>query len=188
MPPTDWANGCNITTRGGGVSRLFFLVCDPDMVLPNENGWANPDNWIWAICNGYLHVTGHILGQQPKMTFTKKKIESCAPEQVVAGEQQITAQDYNADNDNLYDFSFWDGVRANKKFMYVGWLSCDDLVYQTTAAWDIEAGPVIEEDGVNGNTYHDIAITVSTINPVTPFKCTGLAAALDAYTYAGECY
>lgn len=187
MPRTDWANGCNITTRQGGISRMFFLVCDPDMVLPYANGWYNKANWIWALCNGFLHVTGKIIGQMPKQSTTKKKLTSCGPEETVAGVQTVTWRDYNADNESLLDFDFYQGIKDNKKFMKVGFLSCDDLAYQTDKEWDIDVAPIIEENSTD-NTFHDGAVSIQTVDSIKPIKVPGLAAALDAFVFAEACY
>lgn len=186
FPDMSWVNGCNITTRMGGIPRLTFLKCVPDLVLPNEGGWANTDNIQWAICQGYLFVTGDLLGQKPKGSFTKRRLSSCAPEQTIAGSKTVTAQDFNADVDNLLDFDFWGAVVDNKRFMKFGWITCDGRWYQYDGEWDVEVDEVIE-DTKDGKSFYDILITMATKDLVTPILVPGILELFKAQT-ATTCY
>lgn len=186
MPSTSWANACNITTRPGGVARATFLKCDPNLVFPFAGEWTNLDNVKWAMCNGYLYVTGKILGQKPKGSFTKRRLSSCDPEETISGSKTVTWQDYNADNDNLLDFDFYSAVVANKKFMYFGWITCDDRWYQYVGAWDIEVDEV-EEDTIDGKSFYDSVVTMATKDLIKPIIVPGLLESIDSFN-PSTCY
>lgn len=137
VPKLNVFNGCNINTRKGGIARLAFLKCVPNLVFPfapadgSTNGWSNLNNVKWAICNDLLFISGKILGQKPKGSVNKKRLASCEPEETVSGTKTITGADYNAASDNsLIEYDFWDSIFTNRKFMYVSWITCSDLWYQ----------------------------------------------------------
>lgn len=192
IPINDWSKGCDITTRKGGIPYLIFLKCDPNLDYPNEpaEGQTDPltnlDNVKWAICNGILHVSPNLLGQKPKGSFTKRRLSSCGPEQTISGTQTVTFQDFNADPD-LTDYEWWNSIVANKKFMSIGWITCDELVFKTDAGWDIEIGDVIEEtkDGMN---YKDGVISISEKDLITPVNIPGIINVLNSYLVTENCY
>lgn len=196
MVKLDVFNGCNITTRKGGIARLTFLKCIPNLVFPfageitdgvEANPWTNLDNVKWAICNDLLFVSGKILGQKPKGSTNKKRLASCEPEETVSGTKTITFSDYNAASDNsLIEYDFWDGVFMNRKFMYLGWITCSDLWYQYTGAWDIENDDVIEQTS-DDNTFFDGTITMNTIQLIKPLYIPGLLALINSFTDS-TCY
>lgn len=191
MPALGWAHGCDITTRKGGIPFLTFFKCDPDIEFPVDTGedspWTDLDNWRFAICQLHLFVTGELLGQKPKGTFTKKRLGSCSPESTVAGSKTITFQDFNADNDTLLDFDFWNGVKANQKFFQLGWVTCEDLVYQTTNNWDLEIDEVSEQDSEQGLSFKDGSISINQFDMITPIKVAGIYDLLKNLSTA-ECY
>lgn len=188
IPRNDWVNSCKKKTRKGGIARLVFLVCDADFVLPNSGAWTNVDNWIYALCQNRVFISGPILGQMPKGSFNKKRFDSCSPEKVVSGSQTITFLDYNADDEALIDFSFWKGIVDNKEFLLVGWITCDELVYLYNEDWDLEVGPVIE-DTKEGNTFRDGVVTMSTLpTDLIPVKCVGILNALESFVTETTCY
>lgn len=173
FPDMSWVNGCNITTRMGGIPRLTFLKCVPDLEFPNAGGYTNLDNIKWLICQGYLFVTGDLLGQKPKGTFTKRRLSSCAPETTISGQKTVTFQDFNADNTDLLDFDFWQAVTDNKEFMKFGWVTCDGRWYQYDGEWDIEVDEVAE-DTKDGKTFYDGTITMATKDLVKPIIVPGI--------------
>lgn len=186
MPDMSWVNKCNISTRTGGIPRLTFLKCDPAMVLPYTNGWKNLLNIKWAICQGYLYVTGDLLGQKPKGTFVKRRLSSCAPEQTISGTKTITFQDFNADNTDLIDFQFWSAVVENKAFMKFGYISCDELWYQYSGEWDIEVDEV-KEDTKDGKSFWDGTVAMATADILTPISVPGILDLLKSIT-SETCY
>jgi hypothetical protein len=188
IPKTHKFNGCNITTRKGGIARLTFLKCVPNLVFPfapaagETNPWTNLDNVKWAICNDILFVTGKILGQKPKGSFNKKRLSSCEPEEIVSGVKTITGADYNAASDNsLLEYDLWDSVMKNKRFLNVGWITCGDLWYQYPGAWDLEADDVQEQTN-DDNTFFDFTITMNTKDIIKPIVVPGLLALLNSFT------
>jgi len=198
-PPSDYGNKCNLDARTGGIPRLTFLVCDEEFELPypgldpitglaslTTNPWTNPANVKWAICQGKLIVTGELLGQKPKGSFTKKRLSSCGPEKVISGEKTITFQDYNADKDTLIDFDFWEFVVDNARFLKPGFMTCDGRWYQYEGDWAIELDEVIEETK-DGSSFYDGIISFATAKLLKPFNAP---LALDAVrSFAGaECY
>lgn len=183
----DWVNACNLSTRKGGIPRMVFLKCDPNLVLPNPGEWSNLLNWKWALCNGYLYVTGKVLGQKPKGSFTKKRTQSCGPEETISGQKTITWQDYNASVDELLDYDFYAWLETNKKFLKFGWISCDERVHLFSGDWDLE-GDYVEEDNQEGNTYFDAVVTMSSKNIIVPIKVDGVLALLDGFANATTCY
>lgn len=187
IPSTSWTNSCNISTRDGGIPRLTFLKCDPKMTFPNTGGWTNKNNVIWAICTGLLYVTGEILGQKPKGSFTKRRLSSCSPEVTISGSKTITFQDFNADITNLIDFNFWDAIVKNKKFLSVGYLTCDGRWYQYSGAWDIELDEVIE-DTKDGKSFYDGSITMATKDLLIPIITPGILDAIASFNQANCTY
>lgn len=183
----DWVNACNISTRTGGIPRLVFLVCDPNLVLPNGGAYENILNWKYLLCNGKVYVTGNVLGQKPKGTFAKKRTQSCGPEETISGQKTITFQDFNADVDTLLDYDFWAFILENKKFLKFGWISCDERVHLFGGDWDLE-GDYVEEDNFEGNTFFDGVVTMSTKDLIAPIKVPGLLEYLDGFANASTCY
>ncbi len=183
IPQNDWVNACNITTRKGGIPRMIFLKCDPNYVHPNPGGWTNLDNWEAALCAGQLYVTGSVLGQKPKGSVTKKRIQSCGPEETISGTKTVSWQDYNAEPDELLDYDFYDGIMKNKKFLKFGWISCDERVHLFSGDWDME-GDYVEEDNQDGSTFFDAVVTMSSIDIIKPFLVPGVLAKLEGFQSA----
>lgn len=183
----DWVNSCDLTKRKGGICRALFLVCDPDLVLPDGAGYTSLTNWKYLLCNNKLFVTGKILGQKPKGTTTKKRTQSCGPEETISGVKTITWQDYNADPDNLIDYDFYEDINANKKFLKFGYVTSEDLVYLFSGDWDLDVDDVIE-DNFEANTYYDAAVTMSTVDIIKPIKVTGLLEYLNEFNSQVSCY
>lgn len=187
MPDMAWVNGCNITTRSGGIPRLTFLKCVPGGVpLPYAGGWTNLANIQWAICQGYLYVTGDVLGQKPKGSFTKRRLSSCAPETTISGAKTIAFQDFNADTSDLVDFEFWTQVVNNKEFLKFGYITCDERWYQYDGEWDIEIDEVVE-DTKDGKSFWDGVITMATKDILVPISVPGILAKLSSIT-SSTCY
>lgn len=191
IPNADWAKGCEIGTRKGGIPFLTFFKCDPDLEFAVDTGDESPfsslENLRVLICNLNLFVTGELLAQKPKGTFTKRRISSCSPEVTISGTKQITFQDFNADNSDLLDFDFWTGIIANKRFLQIGWVTCDDLFYMSTNAWDLDLDEVIEDNSEQGLSFKDGAITINQFDLIVPIKVPGIYEMLKNFTTT-ECY
>jgi hypothetical protein len=194
IPNTDWAKNCNITTRSGGIPYLSFFKCDPtldfpyDPVSPSTSPWSNLDNVIWALCNGHLYITGEIIGQKPKGSFTKRRITSCAPEIVTSGSKTVTFQDYNASVEELIDFNFWDGIDKGKRFLQFGWFDCNDLWYQTDKNWDLEIDQVIEDNSEQGLSFWDGTVTIAEKSIIKPIFVEGIFDLINSFNTVDYCY
>lgn len=192
IPATAWSNGCKIKKRKGGIPRLTFLKCDEDMTFPfpaavgQTNPWTNLDNVKWALCQGFLYISGKLVGQKPKGSFQKRRTDSCGPEETISGSKTVTFNDFNADPTNLLDFDFWNEIKNNKEFMFFGYVDCNDLWYQFDGIWDIEVDDV-KEDNSEGLSFYDGTITMTTNDIIKPIYVPGLLATLSAFTGA-ECY
>jgi len=186
MPDMSWVNGCNLTTRTGGIPRLTFLKCSPTMVLPYTGGWTNLLNIKWAICQEYLYVTGDLLGQKPKGSTTKRRLSSCAPEQTISGAKTVSFQDFNAEEVALIDFTFWTAIIENKPFMNFGYVTCDERWYQYGGEWDIEIDEIIE-DTKEGKSFWDGVVTMATADILIPIKVPGILALFKSIT-SSTCY
>jgi hypothetical protein len=186
IPSTDWANACDLTTRDGGIPRLTFLKCDESLELPyspavgQSNPYTNIQNVMWALCNGYLYVTGELIGQKPKGSFTKRRLTSCGPERVIAGAKTVTFQDFNADKENLLDFDFWKSIETNRRFLFFGFITCDERWYQWDGQWDLEVDEVIE-DTSDGKSFYDGTITMNTKDILKPIVVPGILDALRSF-------
>lgn len=199
-PPSDYGNKCNLDARTGGIPRLSFLVCDdsfelpytgidPVTGLPSSNPdhlWNNPANVTWAICNEKLIVTGEILGQKPKGSVTKRRLSSCGPEKVIAGEKTITFQDFNADKETLIDYDYWDFIIKNQKFLKPGYFTCDGRWFQYAGDWGLELDEVIE-DTKDGASFYDGTITLSTADLLKPIFAPNALEAIRSFN-SQNCY
>lgn len=194
LPSNDWTKVCNLSTRDGGIPFLTFFKCDNDLEFPfppvgadpNASPWNNIDNVLWAICNGHLFITGELLGQKPKGSFTKRRLSSCGPEKTISGTKTLTFQDFNADIDNLIDFDFWDAVVNNAQFLNFGYITCDGRWYQFDGDWDIELDEVIE-DTKDGKSFYDGVISMSTKDLLKPIITNGLLNAIRNFKISEDC-
>jgi hypothetical protein len=192
IPNNDWSKNCDLTNRKGGIPYLTFVKCDPEyehpnVVLEGDSPWSNLDNVKAAICAGILYITAELIGQKPKGSFTKRRLTSCSPEQTVSGVKTITFQDFNADEENLLDYDFWDGIDVSKRFMAVGWITCGELWYQTDSDWDLELDEVIE-DTSEGFSFKDGTITINEKALIKPFRVPGILNLIQSFIIANECY
>lgn len=182
----EW-NSCDFSTKEGGIPHLVFLRCTKNYVHPNEGGWANLDNWIYAICNGVLFFTGKVLGERPKGSATKKKLSSCEPEMVVSKTNTLNFKDYNSDKVGFTDVDFWNGIEANKKSLLFGQVLCDDTFYMESVPFDIEIHPVTEPNNTD-NHYYDGTITWIANEITKPILVPGLNEFLNEYKNSVDCY
>lgn len=166
--PESYSGGCGVTTRNGGISKLAFIKCDYTFTDVKDR-----TEWIAAIAAGSVVLTGLILGQKPKGSFTKKRISSCGPEAIVGGEKSITFQDYNADPEDCVDIDFWNMIQANATSYQFGYYTCDGYFYGPIESFQIEVDQVIEDNNT-GSIFFDGTVTWN----ATQIPC-GVAVNLD---------
>jgi len=156
--PTSIAQGCGISARNGGISKFAFVKCDY-----NFTDLSSRSEWEAAITSGDVVLTGLLLAQKPKGSFTKKRISSCAPEQLVGKENQVTFQDYNSDPEDCLDIQFWNTiVNASSSYQF-GYYTCDGYFYGLVTEFSIEVDQVIE-DNSTGNIFFDGTISWLDLN------------------------
>lgn len=156
--PESITGGCGITTRSGGISKFVFVKCD--YVFED---YTSRTEWEAAVESGDVVFSGLLLAQKPKGTFTKKRISSCAPEQLVGKENQVTFQDYNSDPAACKDITFWNTiVNASSSYQW-GYYTCDGYFYGLVDEFSIEVDQVIE-DNSTGNIFFDGTISWLNLN------------------------
>lgn len=156
--PESITGGCGITVRNGGISKFAFVKCD--YVFADI---ASRSEWEAAVTDGNVVFSGLLLAQKPKGSFTKKRISSCAPEQLVGKENQVTFQDYNSDPTECKDITFWNTiVNASSSYQW-GYYTCDGYFYGLVDEFSIEVDQVIE-DNTTGNIFFDGTISWLDLN------------------------
>ena len=152
--PSSYSGGCGITTRPGGIKRLWFMLC-------SSTGWTytEPTAWETAQTDGDVIDTGLIMGQKAKGSFTKKRISSCSPEGIVGAEKQITFMDYNTDTvtgtpGGCLAYEFWNTILTSASNYRMFYETCDGYVYGPINDFIIEIDEVIEDNNT-GSTYFD---------------------------------
>jgi hypothetical protein len=148
LPPAP-SLGCGVATRNGGLSKLAFIKCDYTF-----DDVGDRDEWIAAIASGDVVLTGLILGQKAKGTFTKKRVSSCSPESIVGGEKSVTFQDYNGDPDDCTDITFYNQIQLNAPLYQFGYYTCDGYFYGPITSFTMEVDQVIEDNNT-GSIYFD---------------------------------
>lgn len=150
--PAPYAQGCAIVRRPGGIKMLAFVKCDYDTSL-----LISREAWDTAIAGGDAVLTGLLLGQKPKGTFTKKRLAACLSETTIGGVKTLTFQDYNSGTLCTL-FTFWNtiGAAPSKYLMY--YVTCDDHVYGPVTDFDLEIDEVIEDSNI-GTAFMDGTIT-----------------------------
>lgn len=167
--PVSYSGGCGIVTRPGGIQKLVFIKCDytfTDIDSLTE--------WQTAVTNGDVVLSGLILGQKPKGSFTKKRIASCQPEGVVGAEKQLTFQDYNTDTitpggAGCLAYQFWNTILTEPSSYKFGYYTCDGFFYGVINDFQIEIDEVIEDNNT-GSTYFDGTILWNSIEMLCPVK------------------
>jgi hypothetical protein len=156
--PEPIAGGCGITVRNGGISKIVFVKCDYTFTdIDNRTEWET------AVAAGDVVFSGLLLAQKPKGSFTKKRISSCAPEQLVGKENQITFQDYNSDPLACKDIEFWNTIVNAASSYQMGYYTCDGYFYGLVEEFSIEVDQVIE-DNTTGNIFFDGTISWLDLN------------------------
>ncbi len=156
--PESITGGCGITPRSGGISKFAFVKCDYQFT-----DISNRTEWIDAVADENVVFTGLLLAQKPKGSFTKKRISSCAPEQLVGKENQITFQDFNSDLADCKDITFWNTIVQNSSSYQFGYYTCDGYFYGLVDEFSLEVDQVIE-DNSTGNIFFDGTISWLDLN------------------------
>lgn len=166
--PAAPSAGCGVTTRNGGISKLAFIKCDYTFVDVSDR-----TEWIAAIAAGDVVLTGLLLGQKAKGSFTKKRVSSCSPESIVGGEKSVTFQDYNADPEDCSDVTFYNTIQLNAPLYQFGYYTCDGYFYGPIESFTMEVDQVIEDNNT-GSIYFDGTVSWNS----TTIPC-GVAVNLD---------
>lgn len=171
--PVSYTGGCGIQTRPGGIKRLWFVKCDPNVVwdLTEQGDWATEQT------NGNVVGSGLLMGQKPKGSFTKKRIASCMPEGIVGAEKQITFQDYNTDTvtspgPGCLAYTFWNLILNRASDYRLIYETCDGYLYGPISDFIIEIDEVIEDNNT-GSTYFDGTITWNDVDMACPAYLAG---------------
>lgn len=160
--PAPYADPCAIRPRPGGISRFVMLACD----LAPET-LANPVALQAAITACKIRMSPEVVGQKPQGSFEKKRLSSCRPEQIVAGEKTITFRDYTTDAAGQFrDFDFWNTLLLNPSRYLLGWLTCDGVFYGFVP-FTLEVDEVIE-DTRNGQAYKEGTFTIEHLGLIKP--------------------
>lgn len=186
MIQPEW-NGCDVTTKEGGIPHLVFLRCTKDYTHPFAGGWSNLENWRRAICAGVLYFTGEVMGEKPRDTATKKKLSSCKPEEVVSNLKTLNFKDYNSDKVGYTDVDFWNAIMQNQKNLLVGWVMCDDTFYMASGQPSIDVSDVIEPNNTD-NHFYDGIITWMEKDIIKPVAVVGLSEFLNEWKNSSDCY
>lgn len=159
--------GCEIQTRAGGIKQFAIVKCD--VTFANISDEAE---WQTKLNAGDAMLSGIVLGQKPKGTFTKKRISSCSAEAVVGAEKQITFQDYNVGNDYTNNghcaaYTFWNTILTNASAYKLAYITCDNLLYGLINDFQIEIDEVIEDNNT-GSTFFDGTILWNQVQMICP--------------------
>ena len=164
--PVAYAGGCGIVTRPGGIQKLAFVKCDYTFTDITSRA-----EWQAAITAGDVVLSGLILGQKPKGSFTKKRIASCQPEGVVGAEKTLTFQDYNTDTitpgGGCKAYEFWNTILAEPSSYQFAYWTCDGYLYGLISDFQIEIDEVIE-DNSTGSIYFDGTISWNSVQMLCP--------------------
>lgn len=176
--PCPLDSGCSIQTRAGGIKQFVIVKCSYTF-----DDITSIVEWETAVAAGNVVISGQVLGQKPKGTFTKKRISSCSPESIVGAEKQITFQDYNVGNNYTSNahcaaYDFWNTILTEASSYQFGYITCDNLFYGLINDFQIEIDEVIEDNNT-GSTYFDGTILWNQVQMICPISIdlTGLSCA-----------
>lgn len=176
LPPRPIGEGCGVTTRPGGISRLVFAACSVQFTDINDRA-----EWCRYVSEGKIVVSPPGVGKKDKGSATKKRISSCGSEQVIGYERTIAFVDNGGDNVNFTDYTFWSRILENPSLFQFGWLTCDGLFTGFITDFAIEVDNVIEETNL-GNSFWDAMIMFQGFLPPRPYNIPGLLTILQ-----GDC-
>jgi hypothetical protein len=165
--PLSYAAGCGIVSRAGGIKFLVFIKCDYEFT-----DIGSRVEWEAAVASNDVVISGLVLGQKPKGSFTKKRVASCQPEAVVGAEKTLTFQDYNTDTVTVGEggclaYSFWNTILQEPSSYKFGYYSCDGRFYGVINDFQIEVDEVIEDNNT-GSIYFDGTISWNQVQMLCP--------------------
>lgn len=162
--PTAVNTDCGITTRQGGINRVIFMACDESFTDPTDQL-----EWDGLITANKLVVSPLIVGSKPKGSFTKKRVSSCSPERVVAGEKTLAFQDYNTDATagNTTHIDFYNAICEAPEKWRLFYVTCDGWLYGAIDSIVLEIDEIIEDNNL-GNAYIDGIISWNSTKMETP--------------------
>ena len=171
--PASYTGGCGITTRPGGIKRIWFATCDQlvEWDLGSQSAWNDAQQ------AGNVVGSGLLMGQKGKGSFTKKRISSCSPEGIIGGEKSITFMDYNTDTvtspgPGCLAYDFWNQILTHSGDYRLIYETCDGYIYGYIDNFTIEIDEVIEDNNT-GSTYFDGTISWNDIEMVCPKHIAG---------------
>jgi hypothetical protein len=168
LPVSYTGNGCSIIQAPGGIKIFTFVKCDYTFTDISDT-----EEWIAAITANDAVLSGYVLAQKPKGTFTKKRIASCQPEAVSGAEKTITFQDYNTDTVTAAPgpfcaaHVFWNTFLTNPGGYKFGYWTCDNQFYGLINDIQVEIDEVIEDNNT-GSRFFDGTILWNDITMICP--------------------
>ena len=163
--PPPYGNACTVDPKPGGINRIGFIVCDYEFVDITDQ-----DEWNAAIAAGDAIWSGELMGSKPKGSFTKKKVNSCSPEQMTGAEKTIVFMDYNSDEaGGTAEYVFWNTILANPRAFRLVFITCDGWLYGPIDDFTIEVDEVIDEDK-KGSRFMDGSISWDNIEIDAPIE------------------
>lgn len=166
--PASYTGGCSIIQAPGGIKMFAFVKCSYTF-----SDITDKDEWMSAIAADNAVLSGFVLAQKPKGTFTKKRIASCQPEAVSGAEKTITFQDYNTDTVTAAPgpyclaHTFWNTYLQDPGGYKFGYWTCDNQFYGLINDFQIEVDEVIEDTNL-GNRFFDGTIFWNDIAMICP--------------------
>jgi hypothetical protein len=165
--PVGYGGNCGLIQKPAGIKQLIFIACDVDVASLD---FTLQQTWDDLCTQGKLAVSGNLLAEKAKGSFTKKKIYSCSPEVTIGGEKTLAFQDYNGSaNDATDEFAFWNTIQSDSSKFYMFYLTCDNWLYGAVSNFTIEVDEVIPNDNKELR-YIDGAIMWNDKNMLEPVK------------------
>lgn len=173
---TKWEiEGCNITTRPGGMLAHGVMLCDASFSDVSGGSISDVATWEQLIADEKIFVSGKIIGSKAKGSPTTLRVASCLPEVVVGKTTTISIRDYNSDNNDFKDYSFYQDIEENYARLKFFYITCDELVYfYEDGEWAAQIDDVRDETKEQP-VYFDFVVTATPKLMVTPIKVTGIS-------------
>lgn len=156
--PCAYGNACGTEPKQGGINRIGFIRCD----FPDFTDIKSQAEWDQAILDGDIVLSGLILASKPKGTFNKRRVNSCAPEQVTGVTRTIDFQDFNRSEHAIdtLELTFWNTILANPAAFKMFYITCDNHLYGPFDNFTLEVDEIIE-DSKEGNRFIEGTITIT---------------------------
>lgn len=140
--PCAYGNACGTEPRPGGINRIGFVRCDYEFTDITDQA-----EWDQAILDGDVVLSGLLLANKPKGTFNKKRVNSCAPEQVIGVARTIDFNDSNRSEhaDDTLVYVFWNTILDNPSAYKMFYITCDNYLYGLFDNFTIEPDEIIED-------------------------------------------